>query len=300
MTEDTIWRLMVTETLNGLSLNDVVGGGDPKAVGALSREVVEAVGAITPRSKVLDIGCGCGRSAAAMASFLRPPAQFVGVDIIPDLINFCRREITSRHPNFNFFALRQESEQYQSFINRDSPTQWIDSLSALDDDFDLVIAFSLFTHLDAVAATSMLDMVWRRLREGGYAVLSFFVLNPFSRRSILAGQSNVFRNINPQEEVVIDDFNGANSAVGFDEAALLDLISRGRFGRPRSIHYGTWSCATGLHYQDILVLRKDPPLPEHFDPAAYLTANPDVRAAGMNPHFHYHLYGRQEGRPLRP
>ena len=190
MTEDSIWRLMVTETLNGVSLNNVVGGGDSKAIGELSRRVAETVGAITPYSKVLDIGCGCGRSAAAMTSYLRPPAKFVGVDIIPDLVNFCRREITPRHPNFSFFTLRQENKHYQQFINHDSNTPWIDSLSVLDGDFDLVIAFSLFTHLDEAAATSMLESIWERLRIGGQAVLSFFVLNPFSRESIRAARSN--------------------------------------------------------------------------------------------------------------
>lgn len=41
-------------------------------------------------------------------------------------------------------------------------------------------------------------------------------------------------------------------------------------------------------------------LPEGFDPAAYLAANPDVEAAGDDAATHYLQYGFREGRRLRP
>jgi SAM-dependent methyltransferase len=296
MTIETVWRLIKTEMLNGMTLNDVVGGGDPEAIGQLSRTVVERVGAITPASKVLDIGCGCGRSAAALAPYLRSPGGFVGVDIIPALVNFCRREITSRYPNFQFYALRHDSEQYAAFIEQETETAWLEDLTALDRDFDLAIAFSLFTHLDASTAARMLDTLWHRLRDGGTAVLTFFVLNSYSRTGIAQGRSNVFGRMDVSGDIVIDTFNGPNSAVGYDEGALQKLILESPFGRPESIHYGTWSCSSGLHYQDVVVLRKNSAIPADFDPESYLSHNPDVRKTGMNPFFHYHLYGRQEGR----
>jgi hypothetical protein len=41
-------------------------------------------------------------------------------------------------------------------------------------------------------------------------------------------------------------------------------------------------------------------LPRDFDPALYLAANPDVKAAGADPAAHYLQFGRREGRKLRP
>lgn len=41
-------------------------------------------------------------------------------------------------------------------------------------------------------------------------------------------------------------------------------------------------------------------LPPDFDPALYLAANPDVKAAGADPAAHYLQFGRREGRKLRP
>jgi SAM-dependent methyltransferase len=299
MSTDTIWQLMATETLKGIAINDLVGGGDPEGVGRLSRRVLETLGVLTPVSRILDIGCGCGRTAAALAPMLLPTGSFVGVDIIPGLVNFCQREIAARHRNFRFYTIEQNNPQYTAYIDSTNTTDRIKDLAELGDEFDLVVAFSVFTHVDRAEAAAMLEAIWNSLHDGGSAVLSFFILNPFSRASIASGHANVFRGTyNMDAEVVIDTFNGPNSAVGFDEAALLELVRTSPFGRPLSIHYGNWSCAPGLHYQDLIVLRKEAVLPSDFNPEAYLTANPDVRRAGMNPFFHYREYGRHEGRRL--
>ena len=42
------------------------------------------------------------------------------------------------------------------------------------------------------------------------------------------------------------------------------------------------------------------PLPDDFDDEAYLDANPDVRAAGVDPRLHFVQYGIHEKRKLRP
>ncbi|WP_428538460.1 class I SAM-dependent methyltransferase [Rhodopila sp.] len=301
MTMDTVWGLMTTERLKGISLNDLVGGGDAKGVGQLSCEVLWKLGAVGRESRVLDIGCGCGRTAAALAPYLLPTASFVGVDIIPGLVSFCRREITSRHPNFQFHTLRQDNPKYSEFIDHDANIVLLEDIEDLDQDFDLVTAFSVFTHLDRAATVSMLDTIWNRLKNEATAVLSFFILNPFSRASVASARSNLFRGgMDVSANVVIDTFNGPNSAVGFDESTLLDMILESKFQRPQSIHYGNWNCAPGLHYQDLVVLRKELPVPADFDPEAYLVANPDVQLAGMNPFFHYREFGRREGRRTCP
>ena len=55
---------------------------------------------------------------------------------------------------------------------------------------------------------------------------------------------------------------------------------------------------------DAAFMRYDDPrakarLPDDFDAAAYLAANPDVAEGGMEAGDHYLRYGRREGRPLR-
>ena len=43
----------------------------------------------------------------------------------------------------------------------------------------------------------------------------------------------------------------------------------------------------------------EPKLPNDFDPKAYLKANPDVKAARVDPAQHWLNHGYKEGRPLR-
>ena len=41
-------------------------------------------------------------------------------------------------------------------------------------------------------------------------------------------------------------------------------------------------------------------MPAQFSPVLYLAANPDVRAAGIDPVVHYLEFSAREGRKLRP
>lgn len=54
-----------------------------------------------------------------------------------------------------------------------------------------------------------------------------------------------------------------------------------------------------LLQQEAEQARTSNPLPDEFDPALYLEANPDVAAAGLDPVWHYLNFGKAEGRRLR-
>ena len=53
--------------------------------------------------KVLDIGCGIGRMAAPLATFLSPEGSYDGTDIVKDGIDWCNEKINSKYPNFRFW-----------------------------------------------------------------------------------------------------------------------------------------------------------------------------------------------------
>ena len=59
-------------------------------------------------------------------------------------------------------------------------------------------------------------------------------------------------------------------------------------------------CGVEVSPDFIRVVRDQPPcLPAAFDPDAYLEANPDVAAAGVDPGIHYLEFGFREGRKLQ-
>ena len=91
-----------------------VGGGDFRAVGQHFLHLFREVGDLRPDERVLDVGCGVGRIAAALTGYLSTKARYEGFDVVPEAIRWCQRAITSRHPNFRF----QLADRYLAEIAR--------------------------------------------------------------------------------------------------------------------------------------------------------------------------------------
>ena len=100
-----IFAAMRSHTINGVPLSDVVGGGDPQAIASEIFAALQAHGGLARTAAVLDVGCGCGRIAAALTQYLSPEGRYVGVDIVSELIGFAREFIGAPNPNFHFLLL---------------------------------------------------------------------------------------------------------------------------------------------------------------------------------------------------
>lgn len=299
---DDIRERMVTEKLNGLSLNDVVGGGDPGFVIQNTRDILLRHGNVREGMRVFEIGCGCGRAALAVYPELSRKGYYLGIDMIPNLIDFARREISSRSDNFDFNAVYVDNPLYNNYIKNELDHLYIDE-GVIDSSgqFDLVMAFSVFTHISVDDARVMLRQVWDRLEFGGYAVLSFFVMDSVARESIKNGRTDRFKSAKNSSvgDVLTDDDGGKNSAVAYDINFLSDMVREAGFLGVYGLQFGFWRCSPGETYQDILILKKVLPVPSDFDPEIYMEMNPDLKDAGVNPYSHFFNWGRHEGRPWR-
>jgi SAM-dependent methyltransferase len=134
------------------------------AVGRAGREF-ETLGA------VLDFGCGCGRVMRRWADVSGP--AFFGSDYNPDFIYWCRENLS-----FARFA-----------VNRLEPPLPFD-----DEQFDLVYALSVFTHLTEPLQHKWIAELHRVVKPGGLLVLSArgeawsWKLNPQERARYDAGE----------------------------------------------------------------------------------------------------------------
>jgi SAM-dependent methyltransferase len=99
---------------------------------------------------ILDFGCGCGRVTRHWRS-LSPATAVHGTDFNPDLIAWCRD-----HLAFAAFA-----------INGLEPPLQYEPAS-----FDLIYAFSVFTHFPEELQRPWLDELLRVLRPGGHVLFS--------------------------------------------------------------------------------------------------------------------------------
>lgn len=290
---DQLYLQMKQTYFQGVSLNDMVGGGDPKKISQDTLAVLKSFDAISEDSLVLDVGCGCGRAAVEQAVFLSSGC-YCGFDIIPSLIEFCKAEISSRLPNTKFFLSNDSNDLYQSYIE---PAEQFLEFDDLEGSPDLITAFSVFTHFDYDVAMSYFRRMRKKISENGRICISSFLINESSRFNIARGVSNLYFDIE-ERGVVFGDKESPLTRVGWNEEFLRNALFEVGLDIDRII-YGNWSGRVSKYYQDYLLLMPRVDVPSDFEAESYLRLNKDVGDHGSNPFHHYLNFGRFEGREYK-
>ena len=98
---------------------------------------------LKPAHRVLDVGCGCGRVAWHLTQFLKL-GSYDGFDVVPDLVRWCRDNITPRYPGFRFEHVDVANAHYHE---RGAILARQFRFPYPDDSFDRVLLASVFTHM---------------------------------------------------------------------------------------------------------------------------------------------------------
>ena len=128
----------------------LAAGGEFEAVGILERELLIQCG-LNKNGYVIDVGCGSGRLAKPLAQYL--DGQYLGIDVVPELIEYARRLV--QRPDWRFEVARGLS------------------IPEEDGKADMVCFFSVFTHLLHEQTYTYLGEARRVLKPGGKIVFSF-------------------------------------------------------------------------------------------------------------------------------
>lgn len=218
------------------------------------RENLNAILAGFPLSrsaKVLDFGCGIGRTSALLADYLSD-GSVGGIDIVPELIAFCQKEVGPLFPNTWFRLTRTETDSahYQHLVtNASGAVAEADFFSLHRQTFDLVVAFSVFTHLRPDAVAYYLRALRGVIKPNGRLLLTWFLDHP----------------ANPPMPIgrvpVGADFN-APSDLWFALYTLPHLERLAEVGQLwiEQVTYGVWRnwpeiALRGQNYQDVVVFR---------------------------------------------
>jgi SAM-dependent methyltransferase len=125
-------------------------GGEFEAIGFLELETLKHLG-LKEDSYVIDVGCGSGRLAKPLSQYL--VGRYLGIDIIPELVNHARQVVGRTDWRF---------ELAQGL-----------SIPEAAGVADMVCFFSVFTHLLHEQTYVYLQEAKRVLRPGGQVVFSF-------------------------------------------------------------------------------------------------------------------------------
>lgn len=152
-----------------------VGGGDFAQAGLELLDQLRTFGGLDPESHVLDIGCGIGRLAQPLSTFLSDQAGYTGFDVSPRAVAICRKRFAQRRPDFRFVEADLGNAEYRAKgrEREDAYRFPVDSNSV-----EVAAAFSVFSHMRLASIRHYLQEASRVLAPGGRFVFTAYALTP--------------------------------------------------------------------------------------------------------------------------
>ena len=171
------------------------------------------------RSRIVDIGCGCGKSAVALRDFAYADARFsghyYGFDIDAALIDWCRGHFPADH--FTFSLVDGKNTLYPA----SGKSQQERSLAACSDSsIDLVFSQSLFSHLLEDDLAHYLRESLRVLRPGGAMCMTFFCLEDVAALGLLNKRWSFQHRIG---QAYVETMAFPEAAVAYEKEAIINL-----------------------------------------------------------------------------
>lgn len=131
-------------------------------------------------SSIVEIGCGCGRSAHALTKF-GFHGRYIGIDVDHEMIEWCLENLASDHLAFEHADVRNS-------VYNPSGQHELYRLPVDDGTQDLVFSQSLFTHLLQEELSHYIRESARVLRPGCVMTMSVFCVEDMQEAGILGGR----------------------------------------------------------------------------------------------------------------
>jgi len=136
--------------------------------------------ALPANGRLLDVGCGYGRLAVGLGSYLDEGGEYQGFDPQRDYVIWARQQLMPSHKSCVFHIAHIRNRIYNP-AGLLSPTEF--RFPYHDQRFDAVVAHSLFPYLLAEEFEHYVAEIARVLKSGGHLLATFFLLDEESRKA---------------------------------------------------------------------------------------------------------------------
>jgi SAM-dependent methyltransferase len=230
-----------------------VGDGDFKAIGNEFKGYLIDLAELQPAERVLDVGCGIGRMAVPLTSYLSQEGEYYGFDIVKSGIDWCQKYIAARFSNFHF----QHVDIYNKYYNPSGTLSAESFVFPFDDvSFDCVFLTSVFTHMLPLDVGNYVSEISRVLKQDGRCLITFFLLNDESMSLVRAGRSTLDFKYKVDECLTVDAHR-PERAIAYPEDFVKRLFYGNKLRLSERIYYGSWCNRDAfLSYQDIVIASK--------------------------------------------
>lgn len=228
-----------------------IGPGEFRTIGEEFLGIFRDVAGLQPGERVLDAGCGVGRMARPLVSYLSS-GSYEGFDVVAPAVHWCQRNLSPLHPRFRFRHVDVRNGMY-------NPNGVLAAASFefpyADNEFDFAFATSVFTHMFAPEVRHYLDEITRVLHPGGRALATFFILDDEALELIAHGKSSSGFQHRWSDGLYADQEN-PELAVGYESSSIAAAISEAGL-ELRETHLGNWcERRETLSYQDVVIAEK--------------------------------------------
>ncbi len=148
---------------------------------------------------VFDFGCGCGRIARQLLQQNPRPKRYLGIDLHKGMIEWCRKNLAPHDRSFEF----HHHDVFSACLNPDPTRPRTLDLPAKDGSFNLILAWSVFTHTTQSQTEHYLREVARILSADGVLVATWFL---FEKRYFPMMQDF-------QNALYINEYDPTNAAI---------------------------------------------------------------------------------------
>lgn len=225
-----------------------VGDGDFYGVGrAICDQLISEVG-LKPDDHVLDIGCGTGRVAFALADYLSAQGGYTGFDVSAPGLAWMIRHMPPAAAPFRIVRADIFNTEYRQNAARPASAY---RFPVRDGDVDVAFATSVFTHLLPADAEQYLKEIGRSLKPGGRALITVFLMSA-PRRARMDKAFVPFHVFGP------DAFVGSpkvpEAMMAFDDDTFMRWIGEAGLALAEPVKRGYWCGEGGAEFQDRLIL----------------------------------------------